>query len=148
MVWLVLAAGVYATPIDIPVDTSVEATATNTQETIVVKGKALTKKVFETLEDFRVRQLARFTVLKKEHSDVVAETTIKDITSMMNSESQTVSQETEVDTERSNEQTMEYVWYGYAWVGVEFFSRVALYYVVVILLALCIVRFVFSRFSR
>ena len=155
VLWSVLVIGVHAAPttttkaaVETKVETSAETT-TPEQNVAVVQVKTLMNKMIAYLESFRMRQLAYFTELKEKHKDVVAETTIKDITTIMAPDvSSSTTEEADVSAEESNEQTIEYLRYGYAWAGEGFFSHRALYYVVVILCTLFIVRFIFSRFSR
>lgn len=145
VLWSVLVLGAHAQA------TTTDTTTPAEPNVAVVQVKSVMNKVIAYLESFRVRQLAYFTELKEKHKDVVAETTIKDITTIMTPDTPATpgaSAEAEVQGEKSNEQTMQYLQYGYAWAGEGFFSHTALYYVVVILLALCIVRFIFTRFFR
>lgn len=148
VVWSLLVPAVHAAPT--PTTTEVVTTSqVQTQQDIAGKAKVFSKKVLAHIENFRVRQLGYFTALKDAHKDVIAETTIKDITTIMTPTTPTTSpatEKSEVENEESHEQTMRYMKYGYAWAGEQFFSRKALYYVVILLLALCIVRFIGGRF--
>ena len=93
-------------------------------------------KVVDTLEQYRLRELAYFTALLDQSQHKLGLTTINDIKAVFGAS----------DTSAKGDHTMEYITLGYAMAGKAFFARTVLYYVTVILLTLFAIRFIVTRF--
>lgn len=102
------------------------------------------------LEAWRVKQLAYFTQLKLEASEVLGRTTIKDVGDLLQPETPTQSEtdSTPVVEQKDNGTTLGYIKLMYATAGKAFFAHKAVYFVVLILGALLVIRLFFKLLFR
>lgn len=113
------------------------------------KIRGWTGRLVDTLERYRLRELEYFTALHAKSQEVLGVTTIKEVkTFFAPAPAPAVpgTATTEDSKEEKPDRTMEYVTLGYAMAGKAFFARKALYFIVIILMALFFIRFIFKRF--
>ncbi len=114
----------------------------------IKKVKGFFGNIINSLETFRLKQLNYFTLLKQKHQKVLGPNTPKDISDILKPEvpaSPDTVGET-ADGEPANSHTMEYLTLVYASLGKSYFDHKAFFYVTVILVALFILKTIFSRF--
>lgn len=105
--------------------------------------------VITTLEEFRLKQLEGFTVLYDQSKAVLGKTTLKDVSTILKPDAPAASSETTSAPQQgetsSGSHAMEYLKLIYATIGRAFFAQKTLYYIVIILAVLFVIRFIFRR---
>ncbi len=110
-------------------------------------GSGILAKVTGAIEGYREHELQYFTALLVKSQAVLGAMTIKEVAVLIKGGTPTTSTthtENETDVKKSAH-TIDYVTFGYASAGKAFFSHKALYYVVLIVFVLFIIRFIVSR---
>lgn len=117
--------------------------------TVTVGGSGQVKGIFAKVvaftESYRLRGLEYFTALLDQSVAKLGTLTINEVTAQFKSKPATTDT-TQPEAEAMDGHTMDYVTYGYAYIGKAFFARTVVFYGVMGLMVLLLLRFIYSRF--
>lgn len=111
---------------------------------VAVKG--FVGKGLNYIENFRLKNLAYFTALKAKVRQELGGVTIDQVSSLIRTETTVAPGQTAPATQVEDRNTTRYVVFIYATAGESFFAHKALFYIVSILLAFFVIRFIIRRF--
>ncbi len=114
---------------------------------IGAQAKGFIGKGIAFVEAFRLRQLEYFTKLKVRNKDILGETTVNDISGLLQPEVPAVPGGETPPPQIKDAQTMQYLTLLYATAGQSFFGHRVFFYIVTVLAVLFVIRFIFRRFS-
>ncbi len=112
---------------------------------VAVKG--FIGKGLNYIENFRLKNLAYFTALKTKVRQELGGVTIDQVSSLIRTETTVAPGQTAPATQVEDRNTTRYVVFIYATAGESFFAHKALFYIVSILLAFFVIRFIIRRFA-
>jgi len=112
--------------------------------------KEWVREMIDTLETFRIKKLEYFTRLKIEAKVVLSRTTLKDVDNLLQPETQTQSatDPTPQVEQKDNGTTLGYVKLAYVTIGKALFANKAVYFVIINIAILLIIRLVLKLLFR